>query len=79
MAEAMTEQPRQFSIVLRADKGVTDAERRLAMVLRYALRAHGLRCLLCAPEPAGSSPSLPEPDTEHRRHVATGNLPLRRR
>jgi len=60
----MTEPPWQFSLVLRTPAGTPDAERRLAMVLKYALRAHGFRCLLAHAEPAGPSPSLPSTDVE---------------
>jgi hypothetical protein len=69
-----SEKPRQFQIVLRAPTGTPDAERRLAMVLKYALRRFGFVCLLAAPEPAG-----PSPDSDPARQPAHGNLPPRRR
>ena len=62
----MTEpSPRQFTVTLRAPVGTVDAERRLAAVLKIALRRFGFRCLLCAPEPAGPSPDAP-PESEER-------------
>jgi hypothetical protein len=44
--------PRQFTITLRAEPGVQDPVRELKALLKVALRQHGLKCLLCAPEDA---------------------------
>ena len=69
-----SEPARQFSIVLRCPAGTVDTERRLAALLKIALRRFGFKCLLAHAEPAGPSPSL-LPEEPPQRHHGAGNLP----
>jgi hypothetical protein len=71
----MTPEPvRQFQIVLQAPPDTPDPERRLAMALKYALRAHGFKCLLCAQSQLGQAQTTETPSVFLLRAQSLENL-----
>ena len=72
--EMSAPEPRQFSLVLRAEPGIADPLRELRQLLKLALRRHGFRCLLCAPEPARAESGGADETTTGRHDAAGGNL-----